>query len=55
MTATFSDRRNHLDDRFRQSILIRENIDESMSDEEIAKIRAGRERKVSDLMQAERY
>ncbi len=55
MTATFNDRQNHLDDRFRQSILIRENIDESKSDEEIARIRAARERKINDLMQAERY
>ena len=55
MTATFNETRNQFDDRFRQSILIRENIDESKSDEEIARIRAARERKISDLMQAERY
>jgi hypothetical protein len=55
MTATFSARLKHFDERIRRSELIRENIDASKSDEEIAKIRAVRERRVSDLMQALRY
>ncbi len=42
-------------DRLKLSKLIRENIDASMSDEEIDSIRAARHRKVNDLMHALRY
>ena len=55
MTSTFSDRLKHVADQTRSSELIRENIDVSKSDDEIAKIRSARERRVSDLIQALRY
>ncbi len=55
MNSTSSDTLQQLSERLRGAELIRENIDASKSSEEIARIRAARERRVSDLIQAQRY